>query len=274
MKKSIAILLAPLTIISAHTALGAIHEINVGDSFSPQATTVMPGDTVRWVLASGTHSIVSDPSSPKTFASGELTSVGQSFDVAFHLADGPGPFPYHCGDHPEVVDTIYTTDICLASFDINGDGFPLSVSDLVALIREIKDIEAGTVPIPDNLYQADLTADCVVDSNDVNLLISLFQNGFSIVPHWPVPTCCYPTLGAFNCCQLRGDIDHSGGIDISDVIVYAEYMFLGSGFGLETCSDEVDVNGDGAFDVSDLIYLIDYSFTPGSPAPPPCYSVH
>ena len=73
------------------------------------------------------------------------------------------------------------------------------------------------------------------------------------------------------CCNLRGDIDHSGflPIDIGDLVFLVEYMF--SSGAEPVCLDEADVNGDGlpTIDIADLVYLIDYMFLSG-PLPPPC----
>ncbi|MDH4033540.1 MAG: hypothetical protein OEV80_07055, partial [candidate division Zixibacteria bacterium] len=74
-----------------------------------------------------------------------------------------------------------------------------------------------------------------------------------------------------NCCNLRGDIDHSGALplDIGDLVALVDYMFTG---GAEpVCLVEADVNGDGlpTIDIGDLVYLIDYMFLAG-PLPPPC----
>jgi len=270
MKKSIVLIAVLLTFSFAQTALGTIHEINVGDAFTPAGTTVMPGDTVRWILVSGTHSIVSDASSPTTFSSGELTTSGESFDMVFHNTDGSGPFPYHCGDHPAVVDTIFTVDTCYAGFDINGDGLPLTVADFVALLRMITDINAGTIPIPDTLYRADLNGDCVVDSVDLNIVNNYFIYGISALPPLPVATCCYPTVGPISCCIKRGDIDHNGTIDIADLIAMVEYAF-GINTPPDLCPEEADVNGDGTVDMADIIRLVEFSFIINAPPPAPCY---
>jgi hypothetical protein len=70
------------------------------------------------------------------------------------------------------------------------------------------------------------------------------------------------------CCHLRGDTDHSGEIDISDLIGMVDYMF---NFGSPAlCPEEGDVNGDGnGPDISDLVHLVSFMFSEGPP-PPPC----
>ncbi len=80
--------------------------------------------------------------------------------------------------------------------------------------------------------------------------------------------------GGETCCNLRGDIDHSGaGPDISDLVYLVSYMF--SGGTPPPCEEggvylEADVDGSGAGpDISDLVYLVSYMFS-GGPAPVPC----
>lgn len=96
------------------TAQSDVHHINVSNFFfSPLKTHVQPGDTVRWHLVFGTHTTTSDNTSPKSWDSG-IIPVSDSFNVVFELADGLGPFPYHCTFHPfSMEDTIY--------MDIPGD---------------------------------------------------------------------------------------------------------------------------------------------------------
>lgn len=70
------------------------------------------------------------------------------------------------------------------------------------------------------------------------------------------------------CCLMRGDIDHSGAIDIEDLVGLVDYMF---GEGLAAlCPEEGDVDGSSsAADIADLVYLVSYMFQFG-PEPPPC----
>ncbi len=68
-------------------------------------------------------------------------------------------------------------------------------------------------------------------------------------------------------CVLRGDVDHNGAIDISDLTCYVEYLF-GEGC-LMPCPVEADCDANGTSDISDLTYLVDYLFG-GGPPPPDC----
>ena len=69
------------------------------------------------------------------------------------------------------------------------------------------------------------------------------------------------------CCINPGDANHDGGVDISDLTYYVDYMFGG---GLEPiCPEEFDNNNDCALDISDLTYYVDYMFG-GGPDPMEC----
>ncbi|MEA2030510.1 MAG: PKD domain-containing protein [candidate division Zixibacteria bacterium] len=73
------------------------------------------------------------------------------------------------------------------------------------------------------------------------------------------------------CCDLRGDADNDGAVDVSDVIYTISYLY-GSPQGPEPpCQEEGDANADGSVNVSDVIYTISYLYgSPQGPAPPPC----
>lgn len=94
-------------LLSAASTRATIHTIDVGNFFfSPTNTTVNPGDTVRWIFVSGTHSSTTELDSPKSWDSGIKTSG--TYDVVFTAGDGPGPFPYLCSVHPSSMkDTIF-----------------------------------------------------------------------------------------------------------------------------------------------------------------------
>ena len=70
----------------------------------------------------------------------------------------------------------------------------------------------------------------------------------------PVPT---------GCCDLAGDFNNSGGVDITDLTDVVDFMF-GGGPG-PVCFDEADVNDSGALDITDLTDRVDFMFG-GGPA--------
>lgn len=74
---------------------------------------------------------------------------------------------------------------------------------------------------------------------------------------------------SFDCCDLRGDIDHNGvGPDIADVVYLVTYMFA---FGpMPPCFGNADIDGDlDGPNITDLVHLVTYMFSGGEP-PVPC----
>ncbi len=75
------------------------------------------------------------------------------------------------------------------------------------------------------------------------------------------------TVHSASCCVLRGDVNGSGSINVSDLVYLVAYSFQSGP--APTCEEHGDVNGSGSINVSDLVYLVAYSFQSG-PAPAPC----
>ncbi|MCZ6698375.1 MAG: hypothetical protein O7D94_05520, partial [Planctomycetota bacterium] len=57
-----------------------------------------------------------------------------------------------------------------------------------------------------------------------------------------------------------GDLDGSGGVDLSDVPIFVSTL-LGEGSALDECS--ADLNGDGSADGDDLQSFVDALLSPG-----------
>jgi len=174
-----------LAVLAVSQASATIHTVNVANfSFSPPNTVVQPGDTVRWVLVSGFHTTTSDVTSPKAWDSGNMSTVGQHFDVQFTMADGPGPFPYHCTIHFSTMkDTIFVAppaSCCIGQRgDVNGDG-TLDITDLIFLV----DYSFGSGPAPACPEEADVNGDGTVDITDLIYLVDYsFGTG-------PAPVAC------------------------------------------------------------------------------------
>ena len=66
---------------------------------------------------------------------------------------------------------------------------------------------------------------------------------------------------------LRGDVDLSGAIDISDPIQSLQAQFAGGA--QPPCQDAADTDDSGVIDISDPIYSLMYQFAGGNPPPPP-----
>jgi len=74
--------------------------------------------------------------------------------------------------------------------------------------------------------------------------------------------------GTVGCCQLAGDANHDGNMNISDISFMIARVF--SGGPPPTCNDEFDANGDGLLNIEDIARMIDRVFR--SQAPPVCGS--
>jgi plastocyanin len=182
-----------LLILMSVPVMGTEHHVDIGNFyFSPEKTTVAPGDTVTWTLVEGTHTTTSDAASPKAWDSGTMNSPGQTFSVVFEASDGPGPFPYLCTFHAAtMIDTIFMQETCNAAGDINSDGEALTSEDFTVLNEFLN----GEAPLPDSLFQADFNGDCVVNQDDLQLFEMYFSMGLSVFdPYggYPVQTCCDP----------------------------------------------------------------------------------
>jgi len=73
-----------------------------------------------------------------------------------------------------------------------------------------------------------------------------------------------------SCCNIRGDIDHSGGptpIGISDLTFFVDYLFRAGES--PPCFIEADLNHSYNIQIADLTYLVDFLFNNGQ-APLPC----
>jgi hypothetical protein len=70
------------------------------------------------------------------------------------------------------------------------------------------------------------------------------------------------------CCELRGDVDHSGAINVVDLTYLVEFLFFDGP--APPCEEEGNVDGTGGINVADLTYLVEFLFFDG-PAPPPCF---
>jgi len=76
------------------------------------------------------------------------------------------------------------------------------------------------------------------------------------------------SMGDACCCEMRGDMNHDGAIDITDLIRLVNYMFQEGT--IPECPEEGNVDGEGGvMDIVDLIYLVTYMFQEG-PLAPPC----
>jgi len=138
----VTVLAAGIVGLAALPSGAVVHTVTVGNNFfSPLKTTVNPGDTVRWIWDGGLpHSTTSDLTSPKQWSSPTTSTPGFTYDVQFTLADGTGPFPYHCEVHAVTMkDTIFVAgpqsccDNRVGDANAQGGDEP-TISDISVLI--------------------------------------------------------------------------------------------------------------------------------------------
>lgn len=254
------LVLAAVLTVSASSRAG-VADVTLGESgIEPDTAWIAPGDTVRWTVTSGVHQLHSDTDSFKSWDSGLLEQAGQSFELAFTYADGPGPFFYHdLGQGFR--GAVLVVDTCWATGTFSEAG-PPTVADIVYVLRVL----GGMLPPPDNVYRLDLNGDCVIDQADAQLLSDFFQFGPGALPQYPVPTCCFPALDLACPVVFTGDVNLSGDLTAADVIFVIGFIFRGF-TGPEPCWAIMDVDCSGVVTAADVIYLVNYVFKSG---PPPC----
>jgi len=71
------------------------------------------------------------------------------------------------------------------------------------------------------------------------------------------------------CCEMRGDFDHSGRVDMSDIVAWVGWSINGDPIG-PACLEELDMDASDRVDMADLVYWIQWSFY-GGPEPADCY---
>jgi len=250
-----------------------VHFIQVGDfAFTPAKTQANPGDTAIWFWESGIHTTTSDPSSFRSWNSPSLSSAGQSFQVVFSLADGPGPFPYHCEVHPlTMLDTIFmnypTTvhHIAVGDFAFTPTKTHVNPGDIViwawanGLHTTASDPSSPKSWASPNLAAAGDHFQLVFSAGDGNgpfpyhcdfhplaMLDTIFTNVAS-----PCTSC--------------GDANSDAAIDISDAVFLIGYIFSGGAVPADCgyLKGKGDANGDGTVDISDAVHLISYIFAGG-----------
>jgi hypothetical protein len=75
----------------------------------------------------------------------------------------------------------------------------------------------------------------------------------------------YGGLAGLNYCQICGDVDYSGGVDIDDVVYLITHIFGGGPAPVIAAAGDADCSGNT--DIDDVVYLIAFIFSGG---PRPC----
>lgn len=141
-----------LMIINAHATIVVITQEDL--TFSPSSTTVVVGDTVRWVWTAGTHTTTSTsvPSGAATWNS-PLTSAVTQFDYIVTVA---GTYNYVCTPHASLGMTGSFT--ATASLGINDKSwltsaklYPNPAKESTVLKLNAENSGSGTIIIYDLL---------------------------------------------------------------------------------------------------------------------------
>ena len=123
-------------------------------------------------------------------------------------------------------------------------------------------------PGPVVLAEADNDCDCEVTPLDAMYIIDfLWRYGPA-----PCNSCELECWQPEGCCVLRGDFDHDGDVNETDIQLLYNWLTGVWPCVDPVCCDEIDVDGNGDIGLLDLIYLQDYVLR-GGPAPPPCGGV-
>ncbi|MCH9032732.1 MAG: hypothetical protein IIB00_10815, partial [candidate division Zixibacteria bacterium] len=69
-----------------------------------------------------------------------------------------------------------------------------------------------------------------------------------------------------SCCEVPGDADGSGDVNIGDAIFIVKYAFE-EGAPTPPCCDQADADGGGDVTIADAVYIVKYAFEEGAPAP-------
>ena len=73
--------------------------------------------------------------------------------------------------------------------------------------------------------------------------------------------------GQVSCCEVRGDIDHSGLFETMDMVYFVNWLWNDGP--PPPCEEEADADGNGDVNGLDILYLVNYSWNFG-PEPVPC----
>jgi len=140
--------------------------------------------------------------------------------------------------------------------DANSNG-SINAADIDFLNRFLR---AGG-PAPNPLSNGDFNGDCIIDTVDLNALISrIFSGGPG-----PVDCTCLEPAVVFDCCVgRRGDINGDGDdLNILDLTFIVDFIFRGSG-DPGYCPEEADFNSDGdGPNILDLTFAVDRIFRGG-----------
>lgn len=90
----------------------------------------------------------------------------------------------------------------------------------------------------------------------------------SIIAVLLVTLCLRGELPAAGTGFVRGDVDESGALELTDAILSLQFLFQGNADAVR-CADAGDSDDDGSLGIADAIFTLSHLFRGGSPPPPP-----
>ncbi len=179
----------------------------------------------------------------------------------------PPPFPL-CGPDPTA--PMPGTSCCVigAPVFIRGDADANGIVDTADAIMILNSVFAGG-PLNCALA-ADANDDGSINTSDFTIIVSFVNFGTILPPPFPVcgqdPT--LPAAGAsccgVGCCNLPGDANNDGSVNIADITFLIARIFAGGP--PPPCCEEGSANADGSVNIADITYLIARIFA-GGPLP-------
>ena len=207
-------------------------------------------------------------------------------DGILNGADGC-PYVYDDGTDSDGDGVPDACDAC-ADFDdavdADGDGDADACDNCPAVANhnqgDFDDDGIGNVcdncPTASNAGQADMDEDGVGDAcdddidgdghlNDVDNCPTVYNPGQEDEDEDGVGDACG------GCCDHRGDFDHNGRVDVSDIVAWVKWSFGGDPTVPGCVEDgpfypEIDMQNSGRIDVADIVYWVNWSFS-GGPDP-------
>jgi plastocyanin len=242
-----------------------IHHISIVDNdFTPLNTIVTQGDTVRWTYnGSILHTTTSDPSSPVSWNSGNMTIPGSTFQIVITLADPTGNYPYRCTPHA-LIGMRDTLRVVAPAMDTDGDGI-LDQNDNCPTVQNPlqEDLDAdgaGDVcdncPAIPNPLQEDVDADG--RGNVCDNCPNIANPGQEDTDLDGIGDACE----VVSCCVKEGDCNHNNTVNVVDLTFLVARLFQGGP--PPPCAQEADVNDSGSVNVVDLTTIVAFLFSGGS----------
>ena len=146
MKKLYNLIYAFLFTLISFNVNARVQNVEAADfTFTPSSFSVMPGDTIIWVLVSGTHSIetLTIPAGSATFNSQIMTVPGETFTF---IPVVQGSYTYDCGVHGSMMSGSFTVTSAVGITDPSlnwlAQAYPNPFSDkLTIAVKEVEQID-------------------------------------------------------------------------------------------------------------------------------------